>query len=115
MTTVRKAPDRPLASSPRGYREPLLLLGFSAFLIYWYRVFLTDQPLPLADLPGHVALVERLGEQLAQGRLFFYDSAWFSGWPVFEFNGFLSYLLAVAVQFPLRIFTDEPTTRKRIQ
>ena len=63
----------------------LLFLIFSDFLSINY---------PTEDLPAHIEISRRLVNALKSGYLFFYDRFWFSGWPAFQFYGFLPHLVA---------------------
>src|SRR5205823_5228474 len=78
----------------------------SALLAYWYRLYFSAAALPSVDLPGHVAMVERLADELRSGHLVFYDRAWFTGGSVFQFYGFLPELVAALLSIPLRAFSD---------
>ena len=69
------------------------ILGvFSILSLLWFGRYLNYSAVVSVDLPGHVALIQRLGEQLLHGRLFFYDTWWFGGWSVYQFYGFFAHL-----------------------
>ena len=61
---------------------------FDFLFIYFYN--LLDAGLFAEDLPAHAEIVHRMIEAKS---LFFYDRFWFSGWPAFQFYGFLPHLL----------------------
>ncbi|HVN85632.1 MAG TPA: hypothetical protein VMW17_12390 [Candidatus Binatia bacterium] len=75
-------------------------------MLWWLRDFCTAEPLISSDLPGHVAVVERMIEQLRHGRIFFYDPRWFAGWPVGEFYALLAHLVAAMFALLLTPFSQ---------
>ncbi len=86
---------------------------FAAFFLITalrYQFLLSGQTVPSEDLAGHIALISQLREQLLSGRLFFYDASWFTGWPAYQFYGFLSHLLLATISFPLQLFSDTPVS-----
>jgi hypothetical protein len=87
--------------------DRLVLALFSVFLCFWYRRYFSDAPIPSVDLPAHIAIVERLAEQLRHGNLFFYDPAWFTGWPAFQFYAFVPHLVVAALSYPLAWVSQE--------
>ncbi len=86
-------------------QEYLVLSCFFAFLCYWFRFYFTSDPVAAWDLPGHIALIEKLIDQRS---ISFYDRFWFSGWPAFSFYAFGAHLLAAVISLPLSFFSDEP-------
>ncbi len=89
---------------------PFILLGAgSLFIVAWFRVYFSSSVVPSVDLHGHIYIVERLRESLLRGELLFYDPAWFSGWPAFQFYAFLPHLLAALLSYPLALFSAEPS------
>lgn len=88
---------------------PILMLSLAAgFLGYWFRYYFTSQPLAAWDLPGHIAIVDRLRTQLLHGNIIFYDREWFGGWAAFQFYSFLPHLLAAIISWPLQLFAADP-------
>lgn len=87
---------------------PVLLAGWAVFLMFRYHTYLTAAPVPSVDLPAHAALVQRLHEQLGHGRLFFFDTAWFSGWAAFDTYPWLAHLFAAVIGGALATFTNDP-------
>lgn len=83
-----------------------IFIGYACLLAYWFTALLSAHPLASEDLPAHIALIERLQEQLLSGRIFFYDTAWFGGWPAFQFYGFAAHLFIAIVALPLSLFTE---------
>ena len=105
-----------MESQPTGQNRPSLLSSLfsfsllslcSALVIYRYDFYLSDTPVPSEDLPGHIALLERYIEQLNNFRLTFYDPYWFTGWPAFQFYGFLPHLAAAVFGTLLYAFSDD--------
>ncbi len=82
------------------YLPSLILLSFSFFVLNWFSFYFTSGIVPAVDLAGHVSQTERLVEALLSGSLFYFDERTFSGWPAFQFYGFLPHLLA-ALSYPL--------------
>jgi hypothetical protein len=84
---------------------PLVILGaLSLFLLWWFRVYLTDENIASVDLPSHISLVRSMKEQLVQGRISFYDHTTFTGFPAFRFYGFVPALCTALLAFPLDLF-----------
>ncbi len=73
----------------------LTLSTFSIFIFYKYLELLSPEFLA-EDLPGHIELTKKLIEHK---QLFFFDKRWFTGWPVFQFYGFVPHLVAALLSF----------------
>jgi hypothetical protein len=86
----------------------LIMVLWSAWLFYWFHVFLGDDLQANSDLFGHIAMVERLGATWWSNPIVFYDRAWFTGWPAFQFYGFVAHLMAWLVSVPLGFFLSDP-------
>lgn len=86
----------------------LVLSLWSFWLFYWFRAFLGADLHANTDLFGHIAMAERLGATWWDNPIFFYDRAWFTGWPAFQFYGFFAHLLALIVAIPLGYFVSDP-------
>lgn len=86
----------------------VILVVWSFWLVYWFRAFLGTELQANTDLFGHIAMVERLGATWWDNPVFFYDRAWFTGWPAFQFYGFFAHLLALIVSIPLGYFVSDP-------
>jgi len=78
----------------------IVLVSFSCFVLSWFSYYFTSGVVPAVDLAGHVDQTAKLFEALLTGDLFYYDENTFSGWPAFQFYGFLPHLLA-ALSYPL--------------
>lgn len=76
-------------------------------LCHRHRLYFTDMPIPSVDLEGHIAIIGRLLDRLP-GSPFFYDTAWFTGWPAFHFYGFASHLGTALLAWCVRPLTPEP-------
>lgn len=86
-----------------------VVLGLGTLLIaLYYCPYLVHWPFASVDLPGHIAVIERLYQHLALGRLFFFDFEWFGGWPAFVFYGFFSQLLVAVFSLPVGLLIEEP-------
>ena len=85
-----------------------IICCFAVFICFWYGGHFTSQAVASVDLPGHIAITERLLEQLSSLRLRFFDPYWFSGWPAFQFYAFFAHLLVAALSIPLAFFSTEP-------
>lgn len=87
---------------------PGVVLVLYALLLGWfYLPLISLSPLPSVDLPGHVALVQQYHSLWWRGSITFYDTGWFSGWPAFEFYGFLAHWFAAILCTPLSfLFKD---------
>lgn len=70
----------------------LVILAFTGITLVLALPILGDQNFYSDDLAGHIALALRMAA--AGGDPWFYDRAWFSGYPAFEFYGFLGHWLA---------------------
>ena len=81
---------------------------FALCIFYWYGTYFTSNPVASVDLPGHIAITERLVDQLLSFRVRFYDPSWFSGWPAFQFYAFFAHLLTAILAFPLALCSAEP-------
>ncbi len=81
---------------------------FSLLSLLWFGRYLSYSAVVSVDLPGHVALIQRLGEQVLHGRLFFYDPWWFAGWSVYQFYGFFAHLFTVLLLPLTGILSREP-------
>lgn len=79
----------------------LFLAAFGGYILWWFRVYFTDQNIASVDLPSHVALVRHLKQQLLSGHITFYDKDTFTGFPAFRFYGFVPALLTAVLAFPL--------------
>jgi hypothetical protein len=75
-----------------------IVLVLSAFLVFWFRVYLVDAPLPAVDLPGHVSLFEFLKQQ-SLNPLGFYDPRYFGGYPALTFYGPLPAIITVGLAY----------------
>jgi hypothetical protein len=84
----------------------LILLCFSVLILAYLLPYLFLD-IPSSDLGSHTRVVDRAYSSLARGQLFFYDTNWFAGWPVFSFYGFFPHLAAVAVSFVLSAWLPE--------
>lgn len=82
----------------------LVLFSGFVFLCAWFGFYFTDRPLPGWDLPGHIALVDRLSQQLILGNVRFYDRFWFSGWAAYEFYAPLSHIVAALLSILFKLF-----------
>lgn len=76
--------------------------------LFFLPFFFSSEPFHTWDLHGHIALTERLTEQLQHGRLFFFDPWWFTGWEAFRFYPPLGQVLAAAVSLLLSPVSSEP-------
>jgi hypothetical protein len=85
-----------------------ILFGFSVFLCYWYRYNFSSQYISGWDLPGQIAAVERMMQQLPHLRFVFYDPAWFGGWGLDLFYAPLSHIAAALLAYPLSLVSKEP-------
>lgn len=87
----------------------LLVLGAACvFIIWWFRLYFTGDPIAAVDLPGHIAATERLRRHLLSLGLSFYDPLWFTGWPAFHFYAPLGHIVLALVSFPLSLISNEP-------
>jgi len=84
-----------------------ILILFSLWLLYWFHIFLDHELQSNTDLFGHIAMVERLGAAWWHNPIVFYDRAWFTGWPAFQFYGFVAHLIAWVVSMPLSFITTD--------
>lgn len=91
------------------YGAILILSFFVAFLTFWFGPYGSASSVLAVDLPGHVALVMRTARQLDQFRVLFYDRWWFSGWPAFEYYGFLPYVVTALFAKFLGLLTRDPS------
>ena len=89
--------------------DTIAVLAFVVALLTSNSFLVTSVAIPSVDLAGHVALTDRLREQLSFANLWFYDPRWFAGWPAFQFYGFLPHLIAALLSIPLSLGADDPT------
>ena len=82
-----------------------IFTAYACLIVYQFPTLLSAAPLASEDLPAHISLIERLKEHLLSGRIFFYDTAWFGGWPAFQFYGFAPHLLIAIFSIPLGLFS----------
>jgi dolichyl-phosphate beta-glucosyltransferase len=85
-----------------------ILTLFSMFLLYWFKLYAGAGHIPSNDLPGHIALVERMMPQLLHFRLTFYDPTWFSGWAACQFYAPLAEALTAMLALVLTFCSHEP-------
>ncbi len=88
---------------------PLLTLCCFFILIFvnFFYVVETD-PFVSSDFPAHLALIRLLQGHLLHGRIGFYDSSQFLGWPAFEFYGFGGHLVLALVADLTSFFFTTP-------
>jgi hypothetical protein len=90
-------------------RIPLIILGsFAVLLGYWFKVYLSSGYIASIDLPGHIAIIERMDPQLIHLRLFFYDPAWFTGWPAFQFYAFFAHAFTAILSLVVAPWSEDP-------
>ena len=53
-------------------------------------------------------MVQQLQSVWLNGFISFYDPYTFTGWPAFQFYGFIPHLIAVILSYPLGLFTENP-------
>lgn len=53
-------------------------------------------------------MVQQLKSVWLNGFISFYDPYTFTGWPAFQFYGFIPHLIAVILSYPLGLFTENP-------
>lgn len=101
----------PQLSKPQSNFHFGAVLGASClFILWWFRVYLTDQNIAAVDLPSHIALTRSLKEQLLNGRITFYDFTTFTGFPAFRFYGFLPALCTAILAFVFELFGYDGVT-----
>jgi hypothetical protein len=98
----------PRQQQPLSIGAVVTMLLWTCFLLFWYAHYLTGQELPAVDLYGHIAVTERLANTFFHNPIFFYDHAWFSGWPAFQFYGFTAHLAACILSLFLNFFFADP-------
>ena len=81
-----------------GYHN-IILFVFFLFLVYWYRIFITSDPLPSSDLQFHIETMKKYKYLWYKGVFSFYDPTVFTGWPALQFYGFLPYLVTVIFSY----------------
>lgn len=86
----------------------VILASFAVLIGCWFKLYLRSGYIASIDLPGHIAIIERMVAQLGHFRLFFYDPGWFSGWPAFQFYAFLAHLVTAILSVAVTPFTDSP-------
>ncbi len=97
-----------LLLSVREHISPIILSSFAVLIGYWFRIYLRSGYIASIDLPGHIAIIERMLPQLGHFRLFFYDPGWFSGWPAFQFYAFAAHLLTAILAATVAPFSNAP-------
>lgn len=85
-----------------------MLGAFAVFMVVWFRVYLTSNPIAATDLPGHVTAIDGYRDNWNWWRLSasFYDVSCFTGYPAFQFYAFLAHLVAAALAVPLSLFSS---------
>ncbi|MCH9698930.1 MAG: hypothetical protein K0U68_12570, partial [Gammaproteobacteria bacterium] len=88
----------------------IALIACSGFIVWWFRVYLTSEPVASVDLPSLIALAGQLKTQLLHGHVSFYDATTFTGMPAFQFYGFFPSLLVVLLSFPCALLSADSIT-----
>lgn len=88
--------------------SPLVLLAYSLFMLFWFRVYFSSLPIPAVDLPGHMAGIWGIRQNLSTLGYVFYDISCFTGYAAFAFYAWVVHLFTAILSLPLTLFADDP-------
>lgn len=88
---------------------PRIIMGtFVLFLCCWNYIYFADVYVAGWDLPGHIAAVEKLMEQIPHFRTVFFDPGWFAGWAFGSFYAPLAHIVTAIMAYPLALISKDP-------
>ncbi|HEY9758050.1 MAG TPA: hypothetical protein V6C97_22985 [Oculatellaceae cyanobacterium] len=88
---------------------PRIILGlFVLFLCCWNYIFFVDVYVAGWDLPGHIAAVEKMMQQIPHFRTTFFDPGWFAGWAFDSFYAPLGHIVTAVLAYPLALISKDP-------
>ncbi|MEW5851002.1 MAG: hypothetical protein AB2A00_19605 [Myxococcota bacterium] len=85
-----------------------ILVGFALFVCWWFRFYLTSEPVAAVDIPGHVAAMNGFRLLGWKAIFSFYDLTSFTGYPAFQFYAFLPHWACALVSLPVTFFAVDP-------
>jgi hypothetical protein len=85
-----------------------ILTLFVLFLACWNYIYFADAYVVGWDLPGHVAVVEKMMQQLPHFRMVFFDPGWFAGWSLDSFYAPLGHVVTAFFAYFLALVSKDP-------
>ncbi|RMD86802.1 MAG: hypothetical protein D6808_02590 [Candidatus Dadabacteria bacterium] len=79
----------------------------SSFLLFWFRVYLTDAPIPSVDLPSFNAICRGLRHHILRGEVVYYDPKFYTGMLELHFYSFFPALLTTLLSFLCDFFAGD--------
>lgn len=82
--------------------------SFVLFMLWWFRVYFTSEPLPAVDLPGHMGGIWGIRDNLSTFGYVYYDISTFTGYPAFAYYAWVIHLVAALLSVPLTWVATDP-------
>jgi hypothetical protein len=85
-----------------------VLLAYTVFMLFWFRVYFSSLPVPAVDLPGHMAGIWGIRNNLSTLGYMFYDISCFAGYTAFAFYAWVVHFFTALLSLPLTWVADDP-------